>query len=120
EELVGHFGLHGAESIMLASMPGHVLWTDDRVIANVARNEFGVRRIWTQSAFMARVQAGTLDPAELATATTRLAGWGYTFTTPSLETLMRAGAVSEWDCNQFPLRQALDQFATDSVRMPDA
>ncbi len=119
-ELTGHFGPHGAESILLASMPGHALWTDDRLIANVARNDFGVRRIWTQSALMARVQAGVLDPAELATAGTKLAGWGYTFTTPSLETLMRAGAVTEWTPDQFPLKQALDQFATDSVRMPDA
>jgi tetratricopeptide (TPR) repeat protein len=120
EELIGHFGLHGAESIMLAAMPGHVLWTDDRVLANVARNDFGVRRIWTQSAFMALVQTGCLEAAELATATTKLAGWGYTFTTPSLETLMRAGAVAEWECDLFPLKQALDQFSTDSIRMPDA
>ncbi len=119
-ELTGHFGLHGAESILLASLPGHALWTDDRVLANLARDEFGVRRIWTQAALMARVQAGNLEPAQLATAGTRLAGWGYTFTTPSLETLMRAGALSGWDPDQFPLRQALDQFATDSVAMPDA
>jgi tetratricopeptide (TPR) repeat protein len=119
-ELTGHFGLHGAESILLASLPGHALWTDDRVLANVARSEFGVRRIWTQSALMARVQAGNLEPAQLATAGTRLAGWGYTFTTSSLETLMRAGALAGWDPDQFPLRQALDQFATDSVAMPDA
>jgi hypothetical protein len=33
---------------------------------------------------------------------------------------MRAGAVSYWDPDQFPLKQALDQFATDSVRMADA
>ena len=120
EELTNHFGRHGAESVLLASRPGHVLWTDDRVLANVARNDFGVRRIWTQSALMARVQAGALEPAELATAGTRLAGWGYTFTTPSLETLMRAGALAGWDPNQFPLKQALDQFATDIVTMADA
>ncbi|HVN26966.1 MAG TPA: hypothetical protein VMT64_00690, partial [Candidatus Binataceae bacterium] len=120
EELIGHFGRHGVESILLASMPGHVLWTDDRVLASVARNDFGVRRIWTQSAFMARVQAGSLPASELATAGTRLSGWGYTFTTPSLENLMRAGAVTGWDCEQFPLKQAFDLFATDAVRMPDA
>ena len=120
EELITHFGLQGAESIMLASTPGHVLWTDDRVVANVARNDFGVRRIWTQSALMARVQEGSLDPAALATAGTKLAGWGYSFTTPSLENLMRAGAVSYWDPDQFPLKQALDQFGTESVRMADA
>ncbi len=120
EDLTTHFGLHGVESILLASMPGHVLWTDDRVLANVARNNFGVPRIWTQSALMARVQAGGLEAAELATAGTKLAGWGYTFTTPSLETLMRAGALSGWDPDQFPLKQALEQFATDSMQIADA
>jgi tetratricopeptide (TPR) repeat protein len=120
EELSARFGLHGAESILLASMPGHVLWTDDRVLANVACNEFGVRRVWTQAALMARVQAGNLEPAQLATACTKLAGWGYTFTTPSLETLMRAGALAGWSANHFPLKQALDQFATARVAMPDA
>jgi len=120
EKLIGYFGRHGAESIVLASMPGHLLWTDDRVIANLARTEFGVRRLWTQSAFMARTQAGSLDPSELATAGTKLAGWGYTFTTPSIETMMRAGAVAKWLPDQFPLKQALDQFATESVKMPDA
>lgn len=120
EKLIRFFGRHGAESIVLASTPGHVLWTDDRVIANLARNEFGVRRVWTQSALMARAQAGSLDRAELATAGTKLAGWGYSFTTPSLEILMSAGAVAGWNPDQFPLRQALEQFATDSVRLPNA
>ena len=120
ERLSRYFGRHGAESIVLAAMPGHLLWTDDRVIANLARNEFGVRRLWTQAALMARAQAGNLDAAELSTAGTKLAGWGYTFTTPSIETLMRAGAVSEWDPDLFPLSKALDQFATDTVRMSDA
>lgn len=120
EKLTRYFGLHGAESIVLAAMPGHLIWTDDRVIANLARNEFGVRRIWTQSALMARAQVGSLDASDLATAGTKLAGWGYTFTTPSIETLMRAGTVAQWDPNEFPLNKALDQFATESVRMSDA
>jgi hypothetical protein len=33
---------------------------------------------------------------------------------------MRAGAVSGWLPDEFPLKQALDQFATESVKMPDA
>jgi tetratricopeptide (TPR) repeat protein len=120
ERLVSLFGRHGAESVALAAMPGHALWTDDRVMANLAHHEFGVRRVWTQSALMARAQAGGLDPAELATAATKLAGWGYSFTTPSVETLMRAGSVAVWNPNQFPLKQALDQFATESVKLSDA
>ena len=120
ERLINFFGRHGAESIVIASMPGHVLWTDDMILADLAKTEFGVRRVWTEAALQARAKAGNLDPAELAAASTKLAGWGYSRSTPSIETLMRAGSVAVWNPDQFPLRQALDQFAADSLNMPDA
>jgi tetratricopeptide (TPR) repeat protein len=120
ERLVRWLGRHGAESVVLASMPGHVLWSDDRILAGIARKQFGVRRVWTEAAMQARVRAGCLDPAELATASTKLSGWGYTFTTPSVETLMRAGSVAMWNPDQFPLRQALDQFAAHTLSLSDA
>ncbi len=120
ERLINFFGRHGAESIVIASMPGHVLWTDDMILADLAKTEFGVRRVWTEAALQARAQAGNLDPAELATASTKLAGWGYSFATPGIETLMRAGSVAVWNPDQFPLKQALDQFAADSMNMSDA
>ncbi len=120
ERLIKFFGRHGAESIVIASMPGHVLWTDDMILADLAKTEFGVRRVWTEAALQARAQAGNLDPAELATASTKLAGWGYSFTSPSIETLMRAGSVAVWNPDQFPLKQALDQFASESMDMSDA
>lgn len=120
ERLIKFFGRHGAESIVIASMPGHVLWTDDMILADLAKTEFGVRRVWTEAALQARAQAGNLDPAELATVSTKLAGWGYSFTTPSIETLLRAGSVAVWNPDQFPLKQALDQFASDAMSMSDA
>ncbi len=120
DRLLDLFGRSGAESVVLASMPGRALWTDDMVLANFARAEFGVRRIWTQSALMARVRAGNLDPAELGTAGTKLAGWGYSFTTPSIETLMRAGSVAMWNPEEFPLKQVLDLFSTDRLKLGDA
>jgi transcription elongation GreA/GreB family factor len=120
ERLIRFFGRHGAESIVIASMPGHVLWTDDMILADFAKTEFGVRRVWTEAALQARAQAGNLDPAELATASTKLAGWGYSFTSPSLETLMRSGSLAVWNPDQFPLRQGLDQFATNTMSVSDA
>lgn len=119
DRLIGFFGRHGAESIVTASLPGHVLWTDDRILADLAKTEFGVRRVWTEAALQARAKAGNLDPAELATASTKLAGWGYSFTTPSVETLMRAGSVAVWNPDQFPLKQALDSFASDTMTLAD-
>jgi tetratricopeptide (TPR) repeat protein len=119
DRLAAFFGRHGAESIAIASMPGHLLWTDDRILANFARAEFGTRRVWTQAALQARVQAGNLDPAELAVASTKLAGWGYAVTMPSVELMMRAGSVAMWNPDQFPLKQALDQFASEAVVLAD-
>ncbi|HUO06163.1 MAG TPA: hypothetical protein VMU16_13280 [Candidatus Binataceae bacterium] len=120
DSLVRLFGRHGAESIVVASMPGHVLWTDDLILADVAKTEFGVRRVWTEAALAARAQFGTLDPAELATASTKLAGWGYAFSAPSVENLMRAGAVAVWNPDQFPLKQAIEQFASETINLSDA
>ncbi|MGH7812819.1 MAG: PIN domain-containing protein [Candidatus Binataceae bacterium] len=120
DRLVQCFGRAGAESIVIASMPGHVLWTDDMVLAEVAKSEFGVRRIWTEAAMTGRAQSGNLDPAELATASTKLAGWGFAFSAPSVENLMRAGSVAVWNPDQFPLRQAIDQLASESITLQDA
>jgi hypothetical protein len=75
--------------------------------------------VWTQAALQARVQAGILDPAELAIASTKLAGWGYAVTTPSVELIMRAGSVAMWNPDQFPLKQALDQFASEAVGLSE-
>ena len=120
ERLIELLGRHGAESVVIAAMPGHVLWSDDRIMAALAKAEFGVRRVWTSSALQARVRSGCLDAAELATTNTKLSGWGYSFSTPTIETILRAGAVAMWNPDQFPLRQALDQFASPSISLADA
>lgn len=120
ERLIKLLGRHGAESVVVAAMPGHVLWSDDRILATLAKAEFGVRRVWTSSALQARVRSGCLDAAELATTNTKLSGWGYSFTTPTIEMILRAGAVAMWNPDQFPLRQALDQFASPAVSLAEA
>jgi len=120
EHLIKLLGRHGAESVVVAAMPGHVLWTDDRILAAMAKSEFGVRRVWTSSALQARVRAGCLDAAELATTNTKLSGWGYSFSTPTIDMILRAGAVAMWNPDQFPLRQALDQFSSPSISLADA
>ncbi|HUY28681.1 MAG TPA: hypothetical protein VMV27_14820 [Candidatus Binataceae bacterium] len=120
ERAIRLLGRHGAESVVLAAMPGHVLWSDDRILAGFAKAEFGVRRVWTAAALQARVRAGCLDPGEVATTNTKLAGWGYSFSTPTIDMILRAGSVAMWNPDQFPLRQALDQFANPSIGLADA
>ena len=38
---------NGAEALVLASDPDHILWTDDLIQAHIAAQEYGVRRVWT-------------------------------------------------------------------------
>ena len=38
---------NGAEALVLASDPDHILWTDDLIQAHLAAQEYGVRRVWT-------------------------------------------------------------------------
>ncbi len=119
ENLIKGFGQHGAESMLLASGPGHVLWTDDLVLAGIAKELFGVSRIWTQLAIEARVAAGSLDESVYLDASARLAGGGYEFTSLSRRIIARAGEMAEWDANRWPLEQALDQFGNENIDLND-
>jgi len=114
------FGAYGAETIVLASKPNHLLWTDDYVLAWVARGEFGVRRAWTQVALQARTEAGAFGPEAFFEASAKLLGWGYFFTSSSLPVMLSAAALAGWNQNAWPLRQALDQLADQSVGPQDA
>jgi len=97
ERLISFFGPSRRREYRDRLDARHVLWTGRHDPRRSRQDEFGVRRVWTEAALQARAQAGNLDPAELATASTKLAGWGYSFTSPSIETLMRAGSVAVWN-----------------------
>jgi len=119
ENLVNLFGHHGAESILLASGSGHLLWTDDLALAGIAKEQFGVGWVWTQLALEARVAAGSLDESAYLDASARLVGGGYEFTSLSRRIIARAGEMAEWDANRWPLEQTLDQFANENIDLKD-
>ncbi|HXJ92483.1 MAG TPA: hypothetical protein VMT20_06330 [Terriglobia bacterium] len=115
EFLVKALGEHGAQSIVLATSPRRVLWTDDFVLSLVAKQEFGVRRIWTQVALQERAEVGAISPERFFEATARLIGCRYYFTSPSPQALTRAGSLADWDPVRRPLKQALDIFSDTGI-----
>jgi len=117
--LIEAFGQYGAESIALASNPGRVLWSDDRLLRGTARGEFGVRSVWTQVALEAVVSAGMCDADVYFEASAKLLGWGYYFTRVNLQTLIKAGSLADWNPAHWPLGQALNSFALETVELPD-
>lgn len=115
--LVNCFGQYGAEAVLLAAVPGGVLWTDDFAQAERARSEHGVSRVWTQFVIGARAEAGMVDPETFLDASAKLLGYGYSFTGPNPEIVRQAGVVAEWKVDSWPLSQALSIFAEESASL---
>lgn len=118
--LVKGCGQYGAESMLLASAPGTVLWTDDHTLARVAKGEFGARRVWTQVVLQSLTLSGQIEAKIFFEASARLLGWGYTFTSPSAPALEQAGVLASWNPGERPLKQALEIFCDVSLSLIDS
>ena len=105
--------------MILASEPGHLLWSDDYVLAECARAQYGVRRVWTQVVLQARAKQGAVEPSVFAGATAKLAGYGYSFTSLNTPSLMRAGELAKWNPAAWPLKQVLRQFGAETIALLD-
>jgi tetratricopeptide (TPR) repeat protein/predicted nucleic acid-binding protein len=114
------FGEGGAESIVLAAKPGHLLWTDDSRLAGYGTTEHGLKSAWTQAILLWAAQRGHISENQFVRYTAKLIGYGYTFTSPSLPALIAAAEIAEWDKSRRPLSQALAQLGTESIQLRDA
>jgi hypothetical protein len=115
DQLIEFCGLHGLESMVLATRTGCVLWTDDAAIAEVGRQEFGVRRVWTQAMLARLASEGLMGPESYHTASAKLIGFDYGSTRFDAATLRQAAVVADWNPNARPLKQALQAV----VRLDD-
>jgi hypothetical protein len=119
EFLIKAVGEHGAQSIVLASTPGSVLWTDDFGVAVLAVDQFGVRRVWTQVAFQERSEAGAIKPENFVEVTAKLLGWRYYFTTTGTPALVRAGALAGWNPDRWPMKGAMEVLSDSGIATRD-
>ena len=120
EMMIKGLGQGGAESILLASNAGHLLWTDDSRLASFARTEHGTKSAWTQSVLQWAEQKGYVDAESVAASTARLIGLGYVFTSPSLLALIEAAKLADWDSAKWPLSAAIDQLGSETILVGDA
>ena len=118
--LITKFGEHGAEALVLASTPGHVLWTDDHVVGLVAKLRFGDRRVWTQIVFQSWARDGIIEPSVFYDVTAKLLGWGYIFTSPNTPAVIRSVELADWNTERWPLKQALRLLRSENIALRDA
>jgi hypothetical protein len=118
EALEKFFGSYGAESMVLASNPDSVLWTDDLIQAQTSAQEFGSRRVWTQLVLGALTDLGLLTADEYAEATARLLGMEFVATQFDSLSLLSAFKLTLWSASRRPAAQVLKTFSdpTTDVR----
>lgn len=113
ELLVKLFGSYGAESVVLASDPDYVLWTDDLVQAHLAGQEFGDRRVWTQLVLGALTDAGLLTPDEYGDASAKLVGMEFAVTLFDGSSMIAALKLAGWALDKRPAAQIIKTFADE-------
>ena len=105
------FGPYGAESMVLASDPDYVLWTDDLIQAQVAAREFGSQRVWTQLVLASLADSGLLTTTEFAEASAKLVGMEFTSTLIDGTTILAGFQLAAWNPGRQPAAQILRTFA---------
>jgi tetratricopeptide (TPR) repeat protein len=118
EQLVHAFGQHGVESMLIARVPGHVLWTDDIAVSDIASAEFSVRRVWTQAVLEHAAGQGLLVADDYLATTAKLLAFDYEATAFNPLVLAKAGSMSNWNPERWPLTKALEQFVNSTIQ-PD-
>ena len=113
-------GEGGAESIVLAAKPGHLLWTDDCRLGGFARTEHGVKSAWTQVVLQWAALHGYISEQKFFRSSARLIGFGYSFTSPSVPVLIAAAEIADWDQSHWPFSQAINQLGTESIQLREA
>jgi len=119
EQLLTVFGQHGLESMLLARVPGHALWTEDMIVSDVGMTEFSTRRVWTQAVVEHAVSTGIVLQDKYLTVSAKLVGFGYQTTTFNQSVITRAGVLSEWDADKWPFSKILEQFSNETISVPD-
>jgi hypothetical protein len=109
------FGTYGAESIVLASDPDYVLWTDDLIQAQTAAQEFGSRRVWTQLVLEVFAEAGLITVDEYSEASARLIGMEFAATIFGGASVLAALRLTRWSLSESPTAEILKTFSAPTA-----
>lgn len=116
QQLIQMFGQATAECIAIARESGSVIWSDDYAVAELAKNDFGVKRVWTQAMAEELFQAGLLSDTSLRDLTIHLVNLGYAFTRVIPNVVIEAARRSGWDSHKPPFAAIARWFGTSGVK----
>ncbi len=108
-------GQAGADAISIAKETGDVLWTDETLIAMLASEKFGCRRVWTQTALMGLCDSHYFPEDRVRRGIAQLVAWNVRTTRYNWHDILAAGKLSEWDAKAEPLRACLRVFGQSNL-----
>jgi hypothetical protein len=104
------FGRYGLEAALLANPPGHVLWTDDGIFAQLAKTELSTNTVWTQAVLESMANRRLLDRTITDECHAKLLGFSYYSTHFTGVIVVAALRVSRGSVTSFPMKQAISAF----------
>jgi predicted Zn-dependent protease len=105
ERLIQVVGRHNLDSMLLASEPDAMLWTDDLILGIIGRADFQSPRVWTQVVLFVLQQGGTISRQEYDQAIAKLVGWHYHGIVWNADTLLAAAQIAGWQMHRWPAPQ---------------
>jgi hypothetical protein len=84
------------DTMLIASEPGRILYSDDQWLRWYARVEFGVQGVWTQVVLNYCLLEKSVNETLYRKATLGLAQRGYSYTMIDAKTLLEAVKLSDW------------------------
>ena len=109
------FPLSTCDAIAIALQRKSAIWVDDRMVANLAHNEFQTSTLWTQGVLADLFKGGHMDADEVSALAVKLVCLGYEFTGISPAIFLSACESSEWDADSTPLRTVVGAFGRFDV-----
>jgi tetratricopeptide (TPR) repeat protein len=94
------------DTVLVAMDEDRIMYSDDRMLRELAASEYGIAGVWTQALLIALHDRGAVDSDTYNSAVVRLACLGYHHTSINAAVLLRATKMASWHL-VYPLPQVL-------------
>lgn len=96
QQLEQMIGSSFIETILIASEPGTILYSDDERLRSLAKREFNTNGVWTQMLLMKCLDEGILDRGKYNESVIQLVNYSYRHTSIDAHVLLEAAKQSGW------------------------
>jgi tetratricopeptide (TPR) repeat protein len=100
QELEKLVGTPFVDTLLIASEPGNLLYSDDWAIRQVAKARFGLDGVWTQAVILRCQELTALDQSEYSEIVVKLVRSNYRYTSIDGNALIAAAKQAEWLPNE--------------------